>query len=374
MSKTERRQMFEAQVKAQDEMVAEYQRQQELMEQETREQYEQEQLRQQEHQRELMQDPGFWYYATQDPTFLPSIGIDPQTFLQQLANDPPLLQQLMSTIPNFPQQLEHLTLMYQQAVLQASQAEMLQHGVELAPPTLPEIADNEPMTEQHLAFLQQVEAFKQQHLEHPASSRVAMATMEDDDVPPPPSPPKSKTIVLPPNWKTAKDAEGKMYYYHTVTRQTQWDPPNLDTGEHVDDMDLGTPTMDDTTSTKTESKVEGEREKEKTTTAAADTSSEMSRKLKEHFKSKMSSWIVVCLNPFRKPDCKLGQINSTEDFKHLARKLTHHVMAKELKHCRHVEDLEVNENVKSKAKDFVRKYMAKFGTTYKRSGNSPTYD
>ena len=49
-------------------------------------------------------------------------------------------------------------------------------------------------------------------------------------------------------------------------------------------------------------------------------------------------------------------------------------MAKELKHCRHVEDLEVNENVKSKAKDFVKKYMAKFGTSYKRSGNSPTYD
>ena len=41
---------------------------------------------------------------------------------------------------------------------------------------------------------------------------------EEEDVPPPPSPPKGKPVVLPPNWKTAKDAEGKMYYYHTVTR------------------------------------------------------------------------------------------------------------------------------------------------------------
>lgn len=35
---------------------------------------------------------------------------------------------------------------------------------------------------------------------------------------PPPSPPKPKTIVLPPNWKVARDNEGKIYYYHIVTR------------------------------------------------------------------------------------------------------------------------------------------------------------
>lgn len=42
-------------------------------------------------------------------------------------------------------------------------------------------------------------------------------------------------------------------------------------------------------------------------------------------------------------------------------------MAKELKHCRHVEDLEVNENVKAKAKDYVRKYMSRFGSLYKKT-------
>lgn len=35
---------------------------------------------------------------------------------------------------------------------------------------------------------------------------------------PPPSPPKPKTIVLPPNWKVARDPEGKIYYYHIITR------------------------------------------------------------------------------------------------------------------------------------------------------------
>lgn len=42
-------------------------------------------------------------------------------------------------------------------------------------------------------------------------------------------------------------------------------------------------------------------------------------------------------------------------------------MAKELKHCRHVEDLEVNENVKSKARDYIKKYMGRFGPVYKKA-------
>ena len=49
--------------------------------------------------------------------------------------------------------------------------------------------------------------------------------------------------------------------------------------------------------------------------------------------------------------------------------LTHHVMAKELKHCRHVEDLEVNENVKAKAKDYVKKYMSRCGAVFKKSSS-----
>lgn len=39
-----------------------------------------------------------------------------------------------------------------------------------------------------------------------------------DPPPPPPSPPRPKVVRLPPNWKTAKDSTGKVYYYHTVTR------------------------------------------------------------------------------------------------------------------------------------------------------------
>lgn len=42
-------------------------------------------------------------------------------------------------------------------------------------------------------------------------------------------------------------------------------------------------------------------------------------------------------------------------------------MDKELKYCRHAEDLEVNDSVKNKAKDYVKKYMSRYGAHYKKS-------
>lgn len=43
-------------------------------------------------------------------------------------------------------------------------------------------------------------------------------------------------------------------------------------------------------------------------------------------------------------------------------------MLKELKHCDNtVNELIVTESVKSKAKDFIRSYMTKFGSVYTKS-------
>ncbi len=52
----------------------------------------------------------------------------------------------------------------------------------------------------------------------PAPATTA-AVIQDIPSPPAPNPPaKEVPPPLPQNWKTAKDSDGKIYYYHTVTR------------------------------------------------------------------------------------------------------------------------------------------------------------
>lgn len=52
-----------------------------------------------------------------------------------------------------------------------------------------------------------------------------------------------------------------------------------------------------------------------------ESNTEASKKIKEAFRSNMAGVMVNILNAYRKPDCKLGRIQNTEDFKHLARKV-----------------------------------------------------
>ena len=55
---------------------------------------------------------------------------------------------------------------------------------------------------------------------------------------PPPPPSESN---LPRNWRTARDPQGKMYYYHVITRKSQWEPPTDQDVEGTITMDLATP-------------------------------------------------------------------------------------------------------------------------------------
>lgn len=332
-------------------------------------------------------------------------SVPPQAQSASVPQLPPPASQVQSasglaSIPPSAQQNTSLTPVYVQPSQTSSQQPTTQQAAPTAPsqvyyPTTPQAMVVPPpqhhypqpqattpavpgsqvvQIDQGLLALQQVKQLQQQlQIQNIVLSSTTQNTtansMSEDDPPPPPSPPKPKVTKLPPNWKMAKDSEGKTYYYHTVTRQTQWDLPTWDQGDQ-DDMDLGTPTHDEPQNKVCDLFFQS---KKKATTAAADTSSELAKRSKEAFRNKMSQWIVSCLNPYRKPDCRLGRISSTDDFKHLARKLTHHVMAKELKHCKHPEDLEVNENVKAKAKDYIKKYMSKFGANYKKA-QSPTPD
>nr|CAH7738465.1 unnamed protein product [Callosobruchus chinensis] len=104
-----------------------------------------------------------------------------------------------------------------------------------------------------------------------------------------------------------------------------------------------------------------------------DFNSEIAKKIKETFRANMASTVVTSLNAYRKSDCREGRITNTEDFKHLARKLTHFVMLKEMKHISKIDDLTCTDNVKMKAREYIRKYMSKFGEVYVRRNDSPDF-
>lgn len=48
-------------------------------------------------------------------------------------------------------------------------------------------------------------------------------------------------------------------------------------------------------------------------------------------------------------------------------------MLKEIKQCDAIEELTVTESVKIKAKEFVRKYMSKFGAVYQRPSDDTDF-
>ncbi|TMW46477.1 hypothetical protein DOY81_008445, partial [Sarcophaga bullata] len=98
------------------------------------------------------------------------------------------------------------------------------------------------------------------------------------------------------------------------------------------------------------------------------------RKHKEKFRCEIAGIIVHHLKPYCKDTCTVGRIQSNEDFNHLARKLTHFVMIKELKYCESVgQTLVVTESVKSKSREFIKKYMAKYGDVYVKPTNDPEF-
>ena len=49
---------------------------------------------------------------------------------------------------------------------------------------------------------------------------------------------------------------------------------------------------------------------------------QVAKKIKEKFLKEVSRVVVKVLDPFRRPDVKRGHIKTTEDFKHLAKKVS----------------------------------------------------
>lgn len=53
-----------------------------------------------------------------------------------------------------------------------------------------------------------------------------------------------------------------------------------------------------------------------------DITSDKEQKIKNNFRKKMANIMVHILGPYKKMECKTGRITNTDDFKHLAKKVS----------------------------------------------------
>eukprot|EP00794_Sanderia_malayensis_P017709 gene17709-19478_t len=199
------------------------------------------------------------------------------------------------------------------------------------------------------------------------------------------SPANSKSFAsLPPGWKTATDPEGKIYYYHVITRRTQWDMPTCEDESPARPLNMSqknsiglgsgprTPPASPPHSSISPARY-GTTTRPLAISDPAVSTTRMSnipassaeltpkqQKIRDNFKMKLSGVVVNCLNPYQKVDCKHARIAKIEDFKFLARKLTHGLLMKELARNRPDEELECNDSVKIKVKEYIRNYMKKY--------------
>ncbi|NXD88142.1 SETD2 methyltransferase, partial [Halcyon senegalensis] len=137
---------------------------------------------------------------------------------------------------------------------------------------------------------------------------------------------------------------------------TIWDPPTWDSPgddaslEHEAEMDLGTPTYD-------ENPMKGGSPRDPWRGFQAPRGAVVLRARGQGCPGNAGS--TVELHELE------GLFQPKGFYEGRVQALTHGVMNKELKYCKNPEDLECNENVKHKTKEYIKKYMQKFGAIYK---------
>ncbi|GAB5586052.1 hypothetical protein Unana1_00952 [Umbelopsis nana] len=164
-----------------------------------------------------------------------------------------------------------------------------------------------------------------------------------------------ENLKLPPNWKAAYSADGSLYYYNTVTNQSQWEPPEgkVSSIEGVDQSQLDGLVAN--------AIMEAERKKK----LALTTSESDSKRAAKASKSQSSKTDTI--KPMTEVELKkeIGKVvtkylsskqksmwqGDKDLFKELARKITHHIVDRESQSSRKLHS--VNSALRTKIEAFI---------------------
>lgn len=158
---------------------------------------------------------------------------------------------------------------------------------------------------------------------------------------------------LPKDWSSACTDDGKVYYYHIVTRETQWEFPEIKLS--TSSLSISSTEIQNTIQ-KAKDHFEGQRKAQERQKERIQHDKEQVSKLREQ----IASIVVKYLSQYR------DQLSTTNDkvgneFKHLARKLTHHLLEKELSQSDHSISEYIDQKTLSKMHHYLKHYMRKLG-------------
>ncbi|ORX79705.1 hypothetical protein K493DRAFT_271030 [Basidiobolus meristosporus CBS 931.73] len=188
------------------------------------------------------------------------------------------------------------------------------------------------------------------------------AAINHTNTPPVPVPVPVPAPVLPMNWHVATSDDGKIYYYNSVTRATQWElpverPANIE-GVSQSAIDA---IIERANAKRLKKDAEFNASASASANAATSTNGEPEEKvyqdkeeLLRDLRSGISEIVIKCLSKYKE---KLGH----EVFKKQARKITHILLEKEKRASSFERGVlrEMNESVRSKIKKFVKEYVSK---------------
>ncbi|EDQ87823.1 uncharacterized protein MONBRDRAFT_26994 [Monosiga brevicollis MX1] len=191
--------------------------------------------------------------------------------------------------------------------------------------------------------------------------------------------PEFSSMSLHPDWDSVySEQHNESYYFNRFTNETNWLRPVVQPlADRIQRRDnkrklpgaaaLGM----DVDAKPTLSQVLAEGQQSKPKRVATEESKRKARLNK--FKSEVSERVIKQLNAYREKKVKYGYIRTSEDFKYLARKLTHKIVEKELqRRGQDVNELVMTDGLKGKAstrmhiKNFITDTMKKCGKVFRQ--------